>query len=246
LPERPIEKGIYDQCLEYLVYAWLKSETIRSISHQIPHKTLELKDFPERLKENVFLKAFPTIEPIDIVERALSQVWLEVPTDMRTKIDEDQHTGRIAFKGRYCDISVSYGIRGLWPVQSMRVSPGEPRLLETPINPFFLRDLEAKLSELATLDSMLIFEAKFHNSRLRYLLCRERTEQYMAWAIELVDGFANFFDFDGLRARAVAQTQRELFDIVKGLDSKIDRLMNKRRRTRRNPKSSKGRVLHPR
>jgi hypothetical protein len=132
LPKRPSEKNIYNQCVEYLVYAWLKSETIRSISHRIPHKTLELKEFPERLRENVFLKAFSTLEPMDIVEKALSQVWLEVPEDMRT----NYHDAGIAFKGRYCDISVSYGIRALWPIQSMHVSPG-PRLI--PVLPVTIR-----------------------------------------------------------------------------------------------------------
>jgi len=218
-------RNIYDHCIEYLIYTWLRRDLIWSLSHGIPYETLEYRDFPEQLKQNVFLQSFSTLEPKDVVERGLSQVELQVPDSMNLVCIDNR---QILLKGGCCQLLVSYRIGTPWPVQHMYISPGEPRLLETPINPFYLENLEAKLGELATVDFLLLFEAKFPNSRFRYLLNRKRIEEYMAWATTLALGFSRFFDFENLRDRAVSQTQRQLFDAVKSMDSKIDRLLEHR------------------
>jgi len=81
------------------------------------------------------------------------------------------------------------------------------------------------LSFISIMSFYLIFKAKFN---IWFLLLRPRTfYRYMQWAKHLSELFVRFFDWNENIKSALASRQGEIYEIVKGLELRLNDLERK-------------------
>jgi len=101
--------------------------------------------------------------------------------------------------------------------------------LGMPINPFFLgKDCDKKarldISSVWVMSYHMVFQAKFND----LLLVKPRSfYRHMRWVEQLSELFVDFFDWDQNAHKAFASRQSEVYEILKGIELRLEDIENK-------------------
>lgn len=223
------DKHIFTRLFEFLLIQWLREEwhaTTYRIK-DVPQQELALEEFPDSLRTNMFVELFSRIEPRDIVEHALAQLTLQLPSGLTMTYTSpriwpdrlpDPDSGELKLRGKYCDFSVGFHCSAWTSIRSATLGPS-PSILGVSINPFFQEYIRDNLGNLVEVSFFVTFEAKFNS--LRLVMCR-KARVFAQLAEEIRQNFLHYFDIGTYAKEVQERRYREAPDKIDEILAKLD------------------------
>ncbi len=229
----PSEKHILSHLMDYLMLLWLGWDALKPTGQLgFKERLFRLKDFEAMLGRN----------PIIAIAQELAKskagwmppdISIELPEGTQIFMHEisdraNLNAGKLVLKNKYLAIEVSYRVGSCTPISSIWMGPA-PSMLGMPINPFFLgKECDEKsrldISNIWVMNYYMVFEAKFNE----LLLLKPNTfYSHMRWAEQLSQLFVDFFDWNQNARIAFASRQNEIYQILKGIELRLEDIENK-------------------
>jgi len=223
-------KHILSYFMDYLMLLWLSWDALKP-THRLGFKeeSFQLGELMRVLERNPIIETAKTIVQKGKAGLTPPDVNIELPKGTKISMSVkdkrgDPNVGKLTLRNCYFEITITYHVAA-WraSVSSMWAGPA-PSMLGMPVNPFFQKYLLTNLSSISVLSYYLVFEARFK----WLLLIKPRTfYRYMRWTELLSELFVRFFDWDENIKLALTSRQGEIYQIVKGLELKLENLEKK-------------------
>jgi hypothetical protein len=230
----PEDKHLFGLFVEYLFVKWMAGWISIVVNAEqrwgLKEKEISASSLPPALRENVFIDLMTTMEPADIVEQALSQIKVTVPSDFNLSFEwpkkearrsiPEPNSGEFKLKGKYCTIHAWF-INSTWGPVSTVQSGHYPYLKDIPISFTHLDYVVHK--PLYSIGFVAGFNATFN---VVSLLISRKARGHVDLAEKLGESFVDHFDESRFLQVANARRQQLMFndfsERLASLEEKLD------------------------
>lgn len=231
----PEDKHLFGHLVEYLFVRWMAGWISIIVDAEqrwgLKEKEISVSSLPPALRENVFIDLMATMEPADIIERALSQINITVPSDFSLSFEwpkketrrsiPDPNSGEFKLKGKYCTIHMWFSNSSWTPVSTVQ-SGHYPYLRDIPISFTHLDYVVQK--PLYSIGFVAGFNATFN---VVSLLLSRKARSHLELAEKLGESFVEHFDESRFLQLANTRRQQMMFndfgERLASLEEKLDR-----------------------